>query len=115
VVILLVGIAQLPTLLVLAPIIAYVFSVADTTPAVIFTIWSILAGFSDTLLKPMLMGRGVDIPMPIILLGAIGGMISFGIIGLFAGAVVLAIWYRLFQAWMAGQRPEPARIESSPG
>ena len=46
------------------------------------------------------MGRGVDIPMPIILLGAIGGMISFGIIGLFAGAVVLAIWYRLFQAWM---------------
>jgi predicted PurR-regulated permease PerM len=100
VLILLVGIAQLPTLLVLAPIIVYVFSVAETTPAVIFTVWSILAGFSDTLLKPMLMGRGVDIPMPIILLGAIGGMISFGIIGLFAGAVVLAIWYRLFQAWM---------------
>jgi predicted PurR-regulated permease PerM len=100
VLILLVGIAQLPTFLVLAPIVVYAFSVAETTPAVIFAVWCVLAGFSDTFLKPMLMGRGVDIPMPIILLGAIGGMISFGIIGLFAGAVVLAIWYRLFQAWM---------------
>jgi predicted PurR-regulated permease PerM len=100
--ILLVAIAQLPPLLVLAPIIAYAFATAETTPAVLFTVWSLLASFSDTFLKPMLMGRGVDIPMPIILLGAIGGMISFGIIGLFAGAVVLAIWYRLFQAWMGG-------------
>jgi predicted PurR-regulated permease PerM len=90
---------------VLAPIIVYAFTVAETTPAVIFTVWCVLAGFSDTFLKPMLMGRGVDIPMPIILLGAIGGMISFGIIGLFAGAVVLAIWYRLFQAWMTQETP----------
>jgi predicted PurR-regulated permease PerM len=100
VLILLVAIAQLPPLLVLAPIIAYAFSVAEMTPAVIFTVWCLLGSFGDAVLKPLMMGRGLDIPMPIILLGAIGGMISMGIIGLFAGAVVLAIWYRLFQAWM---------------
>jgi len=48
----------------------------------------------------MLMGRGLDIPMPVILIGAIGGMILSGIIGLFAGAVILSIWYKLFGLWL---------------
>ncbi len=95
------AIAQLPALLVVLPVIAYAFSAYDTTPAVIFTVWSLLAGASDNVLKPMLMGRGVDIPMPVILIGAIGGMIASGIIGLFAGAVVLSIWYKLFTLWLA--------------
>tara|TARA_R110001599_G_scaffold353231_1_gene591019 strand:+ start:97546 stop:98661 length:1116 start_codon:yes stop_codon:yes gene_type:complete len=93
-------IAQLPTIILVGPIILYAFAHYGTTPAVIFTVWMLFAGFSDTLLKPLLMGRGLDIPMPIILIGAIGGMISAGIIGLFAGAVVLAIWYMLFKSWM---------------
>ena len=46
------------------------------------------------------MGRGLDIPMPVILIGAIGGMIASGIIGLFAGAVVLSIWYKLYMEWL---------------
>ena len=100
VVVLILAIAQLPPIIVLIPIIIYVFSYAETTPAIIFTIWSIVAGSSDTFLKPMLMGRGVDIPMPVILIGAIGGMLTAGIIGLFVGAVVLAVWYKLFQAWI---------------
>jgi len=54
----------------------------------------------DSFLKPLMMGRGLDIPMPVILIGAIGGMIAMGIVGLFAGAVVLSIWYKLFQLWM---------------
>ncbi|MGR5062159.1 AI-2E family transporter [Photobacterium sp. DNB22_13_2] len=94
------AIAQLPALLIVLPVIVYVFSYMDTTPATIFTVWVLLAGLSDNLLKPMLMGRGVDVPMPVILIGAIGGMISAGIIGLFLGAVVLAIWYELFISWM---------------
>jgi len=94
------AIAQLPALLVVLPIIAYAFSAYDTTPAIIFTVWSLLAGASDNILKPMLMGRGVDIPMPVILIGAIGGMVASGIIGLFAGAVVLSIWYKLFTLWL---------------
>lgn len=94
------AIAQLPALLVLIPIIAYAFSAFDTTTAVIFMVWQLLAGASDNVLKPMLMGRGVDIPMPVILIGAIGGMVTGGIIGLFAGAVILSISYKLFLEWL---------------
>ncbi|GAB3529611.1 AI-2E family transporter [Photobacterium alginatilyticum] len=94
------GIAQLPATLVVLPVILYVFSVQDTTPATIFTVWVLIAGLSDNFLKPLLMGRGVSIPMPVILFGAIGGMISAGIIGLFLGAVILAIWYELFTTWL---------------
>jgi predicted PurR-regulated permease PerM len=108
--ILILAIAQLPPLLVLLPAIFYVFSVGDsTTVAIIFTIWSVLVSFSDTLLKPLLLGRGVEAPMLVILLGAIGGMLYAGIIGLFLGAVVLALGYKMFQAWLQWaekERPE---------
>ncbi|MGS0676741.1 AI-2E family transporter [Shewanella sp. 125m-1] len=103
------GIAQLPPLLVVLPLIFYVFSTHDSTPATIFTVWVLIAGVSDSFLKPMLMGRGVDVPMPVILIGAIGGMITAGIIGLFLGAVILAIWYELFITWLKteeGQAPD---------
>ncbi|PSW06715.1 AI-2E family transporter [Photobacterium lipolyticum] len=100
VLVLLLAIAQLPALLVVAPVIAYVYSIHDTTTATIFTVWSLLAGLSDNFLKPLLMGRGLDIPMPVILIGAIGGMIVSGLLGLFIGPVVLAIWYQLFITWM---------------
>jgi predicted PurR-regulated permease PerM len=105
-IILFLAIAQLPALIVVAPIIVYAFSAYNTTPAIIFAVWMLVAGGSDTFLKPLLMGRGLDIPMPVILIGAIGGMVASGIIGLFAGAVVLSIWYKLFQLWLtqeAGQ------------
>lgn len=110
--VLFVAIIQLPPLLILAPVAAYVFSYADTTPAVIFLIWSILVSMSDAFLKPMLLGRGVDIPMLVILLGAIGGMIMSGIIGLFVGAVVLALGYKLFVAWV-NEDPMPEDMSVS--
>ncbi|MEI6859074.1 MAG: AI-2E family transporter [Shewanella sp.] len=109
--VLILSIAQLPALIVVLPVIFYVFSTQDTTPAIIFTIWVLLAGVSDNFLKPMLMGRGVDVPMPIILIGAIGGMLYFGIIGLFLGAVVLAIWYELFMAWLKVGKEQEAEHE----
>jgi predicted PurR-regulated permease PerM len=98
--VLLLAIVQLPPILILAPIIVYVFSVSSTTVAVIFMIWSIAVSMSDAFLKPLLLGRGVQVPMLIILVGAIGGMIHSGIIGLFVGAVVLALGYELFKAWL---------------
>jgi predicted PurR-regulated permease PerM len=107
-IILFLAIAQLPALIVVLPLIAYAWSAYDTTTATIFTIWSLVAGASDNILKPILMGRGVDIPMPVILIGAIGGMIASGIIGLFAGAVVLSIWYKLFVLWL---EQEPQQIQ----
>jgi predicted PurR-regulated permease PerM len=94
------AVIQLPPILVLGPVAAYVFSAADTTTAVLFLVWAIIVSASDGVLKPMLMGRGVDIPMLVILIGALGGMMSSGIIGLFVGAVVLAIMYILFMAWV---------------
>jgi len=97
-IVLFVAIIQLPLLLVIIPVIIYVFSYAGTTAAVVFAIWSVLWSISDNAIKPMLMGRGVDIPMLVILLGAIGGMIMGGIIGLFLGAVLLAFTYKTFQA-----------------
>ena len=106
VVVLFFAIAQLPTLIVLLPIMVWVFSTADTTAAIIFTVYQLLAGASDSILKPMLMGRGLDIPMPVILIGAIGGMIMSGIIGLFAGAVILSIFYKLLVLWLAQQAQE---------
>jgi predicted PurR-regulated permease PerM len=98
--VLLLAVVQLPPILVLGPIIVYVFLVESTIPAVLFTVWSIAVGASDSFLKPLLLGRGVNIPMLVILIGAIGGMILSGVIGLFVGAVVLAVGYKLFIAWL---------------
>ncbi|RLA73220.1 MAG: AI-2E family transporter [Epsilonproteobacteria bacterium] len=100
------AIIQLPPIIILGPIIAYVFSYADTTPATIFAVYAVIVSASDGFLKPLLLGRGVDIPMLVILLGAIGGMILSGILGLFVGAVGLALAYKLFMAWLEGEVKE---------
>lgn len=100
VIVLLLAIAQLPPILILGPIAAYYFTVADTVPAIIFLIFSIIVSMSDAFLKPLFLGRGMDIPMLVILLGAIGGMLLSGIIGLFVGAVILALGYQLMLDWL---------------
>jgi predicted PurR-regulated permease PerM len=92
------AIIQLPPLIILLPVGIYGFSFMDTTPAVIFLILSIVISGSDAFLKPLFLGRGVDVPMLTILLGAIGGMMLMGIMGLFVGAVILALAYKIFQA-----------------
>ena len=99
-IVLILAVIQLPTILVIGPIIVYVFSTSSTVIAVVFAIWSILVGISDTFLKPLLMGRGVDVPMLVIFIGAIGGFMRSGIIGLFVGAIILALGYKLFLAWL---------------
>ena len=98
--VLILSIVQLPALLILGPIIIYVFSAYSTVTAVVFAIWSFLVGISDTFLKPLLMGRGVDVPMIVIFIGAIGGFMASGIIGLFIGAIILVLGYKLFLAWL---------------
>jgi len=98
--VLVLAIAQLPPILILGFVSAYVFSVTDTTPAIIFLIYCILISVSDGFLKPLFLGRGMSTPMLVILLGAIGGMLMSGIIGLFVGAIILALGYELFMAWL---------------
>jgi predicted PurR-regulated permease PerM len=99
--VLILAVAQLPPLIILGPAIVYVIATSDSTAIkVLFAIWSVLVSFSDMALKPMFLGRGMKIPMPVILIGAIGGMMRAGIIGLFVGAVVMAVGYTIFTAWM---------------
>ena len=107
--ILILAVAQLPPLLILGPAVVYLYASSDSTLTIaLFTIWALVVSVSDGFLKPMLLGRGLDIPMPVILIGAIGGMILSGIIGLFVGAVVLAIGYKLFLVWLK-QLDDPVR------
>lgn len=103
VVVLLLGILQLPAALVSLPAIAYLWWLGDASTAlnILFTVYLLVAGLADNVLKPLLLGRGVDVPMPVVLLGALGGMIIGGIIGLFVGAVLLAVGYQVFMAWVA--------------
>jgi predicted PurR-regulated permease PerM len=110
-IILLLAIMQLPPLLVLGPIAIWVFSTADPVPATIFLVYSLLVSFSDAVLKPMLLGRGVEVPMLVILLGAIGGMITAGIIGLFIGAIILALGYELFSFWLSEGQSEEEQLD----
>ncbi len=104
------AVVQLPPLLILAPIIIYVFSTASTLTAVVFMVWSVFAGSCDAFLKPLLLGRGVAAPMLVIFVGAIGGFILEGIIGFFVGAVVLALGYQLFLAWLNEGRPQTVNV-----
>lgn len=82
------------------PAIILAFSISDTTPAVIFTIYSILVKLSDNILKPKLLGKGLNTPMIIILTGTFGGMLLHGIISLFLDVVVLAVMHRMYLYWL---------------
>lgn len=94
------GVLQVPVVLVTIPAIIWAFSAKSVTVAIIFTVWSLLAGLSDAALKPLMIGRGLEVPMPIILLGVIGGVMAYGLVGLFIGAVLLAVGYVLFREWL---------------
>jgi len=85
---------------VLIPAVIYMFATATTTKAVVFLVWCAIVGLMDNVLKPILLGRGAAVPMLVIFLGAIGGFIAMGLIGLFVGAIVLSVGYKLFLAWL---------------
>ena len=103
------GIAQVPALVITLPVIIYIWSSGDysTGAAVAHTIILLITGMADNVLKPLMLGRGVDVPMPVILFGALGGMASGGILGMFVGATALALGYELFMNWVA-TNPDPA-------
>lgn len=106
--VLVLGIIQVPATIVTIPVIAFVFYKEGATgPAIAFGVYTFVAGLADNVLKPILLGRGVDVPMPVILIGALGGMVSNGIIGLFIGPIALAVGYRLFWQWVDLQEPAP--------
>jgi len=101
IIVMIAGIIQLPAAIISLPAIGYIWwAGGDAAMNVVWTIYLLIAGMADNVLKPMLLGRGVEAPMPVILIGALGGMVSAGIVGLFIGAVALAVGYKLFMDWV---------------
>jgi predicted PurR-regulated permease PerM len=104
--VLLLGIAQLPAAILTIPVIVAVLATQGIdTATIVFAAYTFVAGLADNVLKPLMLGRGVDVPMPVILIGALGGMVTGGVIGLFIGPVVLAIGYELYWQWVADLPP----------
>jgi predicted PurR-regulated permease PerM len=107
----LLSVVQLGPGLILLGAVVYKFSLGLTPGAFLFFLWCIVAGFSDNFLKPILLSRGGDVPVWVILVGTLGGLLEHGLLGLFVGPIVVSLGYRLFQVWIApaAQPPEPGQ------
>ncbi len=107
-VVLVLGIAQVPALIVTLPAIVYIWWSGDygNVAAIAYTVLLVVSGMVDNVLKPFMLGRGVDAPMPVILLGALGGMAVAGILGMFIGATLFALGYQIFMGWVADNPDE---------
>lgn len=103
---LLLCIVQIGVAPVLIGCIIYLFSYSTPMVAWIFLGWSLMLTFLDEVLKALLLGRGAKAPMLIVVIGAIGGLITAGFLGLFVGAVVFVIVYELFLAWLGEGKPQ---------
>ncbi|WP_310632841.1 AI-2E family transporter [Paraburkholderia sp.] len=113
--VLLIGIMQLPATLITVPVIIFVIVTEGlSTATIVFSVYVFIAGLADNVLKPLLLGRGVAVPMPVVLIGALGGMVTGGVIGLFIGPVMLAVGYQLFWRWVKDQpqsrTPDEAQV-----
>ena len=107
------GVLQLPSSLVVLPVLAWVWlsSGGGALANALGTIYLVVAGLADGLLKPYLLGKGVDTPMPVVLIGALGGMAAEGLIGLFVGAVMLSVGYKLLMSWVEHSVAEHEALE----
>ena len=106
------ALAQIPPVLVMAPAVIWLYWKGDPVWGTVLLVWTVVVNLIDNVVRPLLIRKGVDLPLLVIFSGVIGGLIAFGIVGLFIGPVVLAVAYRLTQAWVAGEGPEPASDSS---
>jgi predicted PurR-regulated permease PerM len=101
-----IAVAQLPTMFVWAPAAAWLFYMGHSGYGIFLTLWGILVvNMVENVLKPYLISHGSGLPLPLIFLGVIGGLLSWGLIGLFIGPTALAVGYTLFNFWL---HSEPA-------
>jgi predicted PurR-regulated permease PerM len=94
------GIVQIGPSIVIIPVVIWAWTAMDTVTALLFTAYMIPVGLIDNVLRPLVMGRGLDAPIVVILIGVIGGTISLGITGLFLGPIILAVIWELLMAWI---------------
>jgi predicted PurR-regulated permease PerM len=109
------AILQLPPAIVVIPIVVYLFSVEEPTTAVLWTIYLLVAGLSDNIIKPLLLGKNAPVPMLVIFIGVIGGFMLSGFIGLFSGAIVMSIGYKLFSAWIGDDNAKVVETDMPEG
>ena len=100
------GVLQIPLFIVTLPIIVYLFAVKEILPAILWMVLLLVAGLSDNVLKPILLGKGAPVPMLVIFIGVIGGFMFSGFIGLFTGAIVMSLGYKLFIGWIDSNNVE---------
>jgi predicted PurR-regulated permease PerM len=110
VVCLVLAIVQLGILPVSIGVIIYIWGHGSTLTAVLLTIWMLIVGISDNILKPIMLGKGAPVPMLVVFLGAIGGFMSTGFIGLFTGAIILSVGYKLLQTWLNSSKEEVSEV-----
>ena len=107
-------IAQIGPLLVLAPAVIWLFWTDQTGWGVMLAVWTVIVGAMDNVVRPILIRRGADLPLLLIFAGVIGGLLAFGIIGLFVGPVALAVTYTLLNDWVnEGELAARAEIASA--
>jgi predicted PurR-regulated permease PerM len=107
-------IAQLGPVLVLAPAVIWLYWGGDNVWGTVLLVVTVLVGTLDNVLRPMLIRMGADLPLLLIFAGVVGGLLAFGLVGIFVGPVVLAVAYTLLQAWV-GQDTDPASRGAGPG
>ena len=107
VVMLMLCLAQIGPLLVLVPAVVWMFWSGDTAWGVVLLVWSVVVGMLDNFLRPFLIKKGADLPLLLIFAGVIGGLLSFGLLGIFVGPVVLAVTFTLLQSWV-NETPDAA-------
>lgn len=103
------GIVQIGPGLVLLPVVIWAWTAMGPVAAGLFTLWMVPVTLLDNMLKPLVMARGLDTPMPVILAGVIGGTLAYGLIGVFVGPIVLAVFYELSVAWVRAETPGSGR------
>lgn len=94
------AIMQIPVFLITIPVMIYFFSVNETLAAILWSVFLLLVTLSDNILTPLLLGKGAPVPMAVMFIGVLGGFVLFGFIGLFTGAIVLAMGYNLLVNWI---------------
>ena len=107
------AVVQIGVVLVMIGVAVYLFATGDTTTAIAFSAWTLVVAPVDNILRPLLLGRGTNVPMLVVFIGAIGGFISSGLIGLFLGGVVFTLGYTLFKAWVGLGGAQPVQESAS--
>lgn len=103
--VLLLGILQVGSAPILVPVVIWVWATSDVAFALVMTIYLVVVGLADNILKPIVMGRGLKTPMLVIFIGVLGGTIAHGIVGLFVGPIILAVAWQLMIAWIRDDQP----------